>query len=112
MDIWLESSRTAGEADTIGEQQLKRTPSGSRVEHSGSSSRSERNREAVETDASGEQQLKRMQAGAQQQLKRIDAIAQGAAAEADAIGRGTAALHRGLSGTGLLRHVGERGGSS
>ena len=102
---------------------MKRTPSGSRVEHSGSSSRSGRNREAVETDASGEQQLKpadasgeqqlkRMQAGAQQQLKRIDAIAQGAAAEADAIGRGTAALHRELSGTGLLRHVGERGGSS
>ena len=88
----LESSRTAGatsgwkgaavEADAIGEQQLKRT-------QSGSSSRSGRNRGAVEglkrtqvassarnrsaaaeADAIGEQQLKRTQIG-EQQLKRM-----------------------------------------
>ena len=56
----------------------------------GSSSRSGRNREAaVEADTIGEQQLKR-----------------GAAAEADA-NRGAAALHRELSGAGLLTQANE-----
>ena len=63
----------AVEADAIGEQQTKRTPSGSRLlkqMQSGSCSRSGRTREAVDNreqqlkaDASSKKQLKRMQAG-------------------------------------------------
>ena len=60
----LESSWGYKQMHAIGEQQSKRT-------HSGSSSRSRCNREAVEADAIGELQLKRTQSGA--------------AAEADAI---------------------------
>ena len=84
--------RAAVEADAIGEQQLKRT-------QSGSSSRSGRDREQqLEAEANGEQQWKRMpQSGP------------GAAAEADAIGEKQ--LFRELSGAGL-RMVGEQGGSS
>ena len=80
----LESSKrnrgAAVEADVIGEQQLKRTQSGS-----SSSSRSGRDRE---------QQLKRMQAAssrrnreaaAEQQLKWMPQSGPGAAAEVDAI---------------------------
>ena len=73
----------AAEADAIGEQQLtaigeqqtKRTPSGSRVEADtiggavaeadaiGKQSKRTQSRAAAEADASGEKQLKRMQAG-------------------------------------------------
>ena len=84
--------RAAVEVDAIGEQQLKRT-------QSGSSSQSGRDREQqLEAEANGEQQWKRMsQSGP------------GAAAEADA--NGEKQLFRELSGAGL-RTVGEQGGSS
>ena len=110
----LESSKrnrgpgAAVKADVTGEQQSKRT-------QSGSSSRSGRDRE---------QQLKRMQAAssrrnrgaaaeakAEQQLKWMPQSGPGAAAEADAIGEQLCCLHRKLSGAGLCT-VGERGGSS
>ena len=108
----LESSKrnrgAAVEADVIGEQQSKRT-------QSGSSSRSGRDRE---------QQLKRMQAASsrrnrgaaaeakgEQQLKWMPQSGPGAAAEADAIGEQLCSLHRKLSGAGL-RTVGEQGGIS
>ena len=108
----LESSKrnrgAAVEADVIGEQQSKRT-------QSGSSSRSGRDRE---------QQLKRMQAASsrrnrgaaaeakgEKQLKWMPQSGPGAAAEADAIGEQLCCLHRKLFGAGL-RTVGERGGSS
>ena len=84
---------------------------------------------AIGSSSRSEQQLKRMQSGSSsqsgrdqdQQLKRTQSRRsrrkRGAAAEADVIGgasgrnRGAAALHRELSGAGLLT-VGERGGSS
>ena len=93
----LEFSRTAEatsgwkgaavEADVIGEQQVKRTQSGS---------------SSLEADAVGEhwvEGLKRTQAAS-------SARDQSAAAEADA-NRGAAALHRELSGTGLLTQANE-----
>ena len=70
--------------DTIEEQQLKQT-------QSGSSSRSGRNREA---DAIGEQQLKRIDAIGEQQLKQMQS------------GSSSSAERR------RITHVGERGGSS
>ena len=103
----------AVEADAIGEKQTKRTPSGSRVE----------------VDAIRELQPKRTQLGSswngrnrKQQLKRIQA-GSSAAVETDRCNRvgssswsgrnrGAAALHRELSGTGLLTYIGERRGSS
>ena len=109
----------AVEADAIGEQQAKRTRSGAIAEADASGKQAAAaeagaiGEQQLEADANGEQQLKRMQSG------------QGAAADSQATSsswsgrnrgasgcnRGAAALHRELSGTGLLP-VGERGGSS
>ena len=62
----LAGSSSAAEADAIGEQQPKQTPSGSRVEADAFEEQQPKrtqSREATEADASGEKQLKRMQAG-------------------------------------------------
>ena len=67
----------AAEADAIGEQQTKRTPSGSRVEADAIGGA------AAEADAIGEQQTKRTPSGSRVEA---DAIG-GAAAEADTIGK-------------------------
>ena len=112
LGLGIESSKrnqgAAVKSNVIGEQQLKRT-------QSGSSSRSGRDRE---------QQLKWMQAASsrrnrgaaaeakgEQQLKWMLQSGPGAAAEADAIGEQLCSLHRELSSAGL-RTVGERRGSS
>ena len=101
-NIGLESM-PAGAATGCGEQQSKRT-------QSGSSSRSRRDRE---------QQSKRTQSGSssrsgrdrEQQLKRTQ-IGGGRNRGASGRNRGAAALHTELSGAGGLLTVGERGGSS
>ena len=69
--------------------------------------------EQLEVDANGEQQLKQMQSsqGAAADSKRMQAASSGRNRGASGRNRGAAALHRELSGTGLLT-VGERGGSS
>ena len=99
---------TAVEADAIGEQQTKRTPSGSRVDNRGAAAEVDKIGKQL---ASGKQQLKRMQAGSsaavetdrcnragiQQQLKRMQS------GSSSSVQR--AIQHR-------TTHVGERGGSS
>ena len=119
----------AAEADAIGEQQLKRTQSGSsrrsgrhrgaelKRTQLGSSSRSGRNREAVDNrdqhaqlkaDASGEKQLKQMQAGSSaaveamqsREEQQLKRTQSGSSSSAQ-----RAIRHR-------ITHLGERGGSS
>ena len=78
------------------EHQLKRTQAASMQQQL---KRATIGEQQLEADTNGEQQFKRMQSG------------QGAAADSKRMQSGRAALHRELSGAGLLT-VGEQGGSS
>ena len=89
------------QADAIEEQQSKRTQSGTATQ-SGSSSRSGHNWRVVEADASGEQLAVEADVSGEQLAVEADASGEQLAVEADRCNRGAVALHRELSGAGLL----------
>ena len=101
----------AVKVDAIGEQQPKRTRSGAAVEadasgeHAAAAEAGAIGQQHLEADANGKQQMKRMQSGQgsgaaeadasdEQHLKRTQSRASGR----------NRALHRALSGAGLLAH--------